>query len=118
MHVTRLARIAAVTAAAITVTGVWAAPKAEAAVPGVSTYICGIRGCVRIDNWNCTITTHRNPGNPIDLVRNKCGTRVWLHEATSGTPRTFCVSPNTSRWFYGAWEVGDLQVSSNHNPCP
>jgi hypothetical protein len=136
MQFTRLARITAAAAVAITVTGVLAAPKALAApkteaapqssprdfiardgFSGVRTYYLSIRGgLILLNQFNCTPVTHAMVLNPIDDVQNKCPTRVWLHGAN---PRTeaYCVSPFTSGLFDYAFEVSDLQVSSNPKPC-
>jgi hypothetical protein len=116
MHLTRLARITAATAGAITVLGVIAVPSAEAAAPGIRTYATSIHGSILIDSWGCTVTTHQNPGNPIDIVTNKCPGRVWLHEEAAN-PRTYCVSPGTSANFDYKWEVKSVQETNTRLPC-
>jgi hypothetical protein len=116
MHITRLARITAATAGAITVIGVMAVPSAEAAAPGIRTYATSIHGTILIDSWGCNVTTHNYPGNPIDIITNKCPGRVWLHE--EGAPhRTYCVSPGTSANFGGRWEVINVQETDVRLPC-
>lgn len=118
MRVTWLVRIAAAIAVAITVIGVLAGSKAEAdGFTGVRTYLLWHGGLRLLNSYNCVPDTHLYPDNPIDVVQNKCPTRVWLHENENNTGLTYCVSPYTSGNFEFRFMVGNLQVSSNSRPC-
>ena len=117
MHISWLARIAAVIAAAITVIGIFAAPRALAMPAYVRTFYIVGHG-YQVDNeFDCIPVTHVFINNPIDLVQNKCPTRVWLHENENGSGLTYCVSPYTTGYFDDRWQAGNLQVSENTAPC-
>lgn len=114
MHIMRLARIVIAVAAAIMAIGAFTVSKAEAdGFTGVRTYMIWHGGLRLLNSYNCTPTTHRAVLNPIDVVNNKCPTRVWLH----GEGLTYCVSPFTSAPFDYEFEASDLQVSANPAPC-
>lgn len=135
MQISRLARIAAATAAAITVIGVSGFGTAEAGtvasagahassaqghVPrdnftGVRTYDCSIRGCIILQSFNCTPTSHFGITNPIYLVVNKCPTVTFL-EGYQLSQR-FCVGVNSSRTFANQFTVRDIHITISRTSC-
>ena len=117
MHISRLARIAAVIAAVIMVIGIFAASSAQAMPAYVRTLILIGHVYFVQNQYSCAPATHIYPNNPIDLVQNKCPTRVWLHEDANNGGLTYCVSPFTTGYFENRFNAGNLQVSSNPAPC-
>src|SRR5262249_5720781 len=56
----------------------------------------------------------------VDVIKNNCQTRVWLHEHPNGSGRSHCVSPWRTNTFRNTWEQvpGNIQVTSNPIACP
>jgi hypothetical protein len=119
---------AAALAGACTALSLTAAPAfAGTASESAPLNSCGSEVCL-YNNYNGNITGTLscvpaiNLSFPIfvDVLKNNCDTRVWLHQHPNGSGSTFCVSPHTTATFRGtAWErvPGNIQVSSNPSNC-
>lgn len=72
------------------------------------------------DTLSCVPAINLSYTIPVDVIKNHCQTRVWLHQHANGSGGAHCVSPGASATFRGSvWELdpGNIQVSSNPNNC-
>jgi hypothetical protein len=69
-------------------------------------------------NPGCRATTFTNVPEPVYTLMNFCGVRVWFHQYANGSGWAFCFNPGV--WGPDSYDnkPGNIQITSNPNPCP